>query len=75
MGKNVMETIPFLNVSFALNVRLRKPVHLQKAIKSIVWHNTRKAEFTPPSMFKMRKSSPYVMSPITNKDINQTFTF
>ena len=34
-----------------------------------VLNNARKAGFTPPSMFKMRKSSPYVMSPITNKDI------
>ena len=34
-----------------------------------VFNNTRKTGFIPPSMFKMRKSSPYVMSRITNKDI------
>ena len=50
--------------NFHVNRMLGTPVHLEKAIKSIVWHNTGKAEFTPPSMFKMRKSSPYVMSPI-----------
>ena len=56
--------------NFHVNRMLGTPVHKEKAMKSIVWHNTRKAGFTPPSMFKMRKSSPYVMSsPITNKDI------
>ena len=48
---------------------LGTPVHKEKAIKLIVWHNTRKAWFTPPSMFKLRKSSPYFMSPKIIKDI------
>ena len=45
------------------------PVDKEKAMKSIVWHNTRKAGFTPPHMFKLRKKSHYSMSPETNKDI------
>ena len=48
---------------------LGTPVHKEKAMKSIVWHNTKKAGFTHPSMFKLRKSSPYFMSPKTNKGI------
>ena len=54
--------------NFHINRMLRTPVHREKAMKSIVWYNTRKAGFTPP-MFKLRKSSPYVMSPNINKDI------
>ena len=55
--------------NFHVNRMLGTPVHREKAMKSIVWHNTRKAGFTPPSMFKLRKSSPYGMSPNLNKDI------
>ena len=54
--------------NFHVNRRLGTPFHRENAMKSIVWHNTRKAGFTPP-MFKLRKSSPYVMSPNINKDI------
>ena len=31
----------------------------KNAMKLILWHNTRKTGFTPPSMFKLRKSSPW----------------
>ena len=55
--------------NFHVNRMLGTPVHREKAMKSIVWHNTRKAGFTPPSMFKLRKSPPYGMSHNLNKDI------
>ena len=55
--------------NFHVNRMLETPVHREKAMKSIVWHNTKKAGFTPPSMFILRKSSPFVMSPNINKDI------
>ena len=54
---------------FYINRMLGTPVHREKAMESIVWHNTQKAWFTPPSMFKLRKNSPYVMSPNIKKDI------
>ena len=34
--------------NFHVNRMLGTPVHKEKAMKSIVWHNTRKAGFTPP---------------------------
>ena len=49
--------------NFHVNRMLGTPVHREKAMTSIVWHNIRKAGF------KLRKSSPYVMSPNLNKDI------
>ena len=55
--------------NFHVNRRLGTPFHRENAMKSIVWHNTRKAGFTPPSLLKLRKSSPYGMSPNINKDI------
>ena len=55
--------------NFYVNRMLGTPVHRKKAMKSIVWHHTKKAGFTDPSMFKLRKRSPYVMSPNMNKDI------
>ena len=55
--------------NFHVNRMLWTPLHKENAMKSIVWHNTRKARFTPPSMFKLRKNSPYVMSPNLDKDI------
>ena len=55
--------------NFYVNRMLGTPVHREKAMKSIVWHHTQKAGFTDPSMFKLRKRSPYVMSPNMNKDI------
>ena len=61
--------------NFHVNRMLRTPAHREKAMKSIVWHNTRKAGFTPPSMFKLRKSYPYGMSPNLNKDISSNFHF
>ena len=55
--------------NFHVNRMLGTLVHREKAMKSIVWHNTRKAGFTPPSMLRLRKSSPYGISPNINKDI------
>ena len=48
--------------NFHVNRMLETPVYREKAMKSIVWHNTKKAGFTPPSMIKLRKNSPHVIS-------------
>ena len=55
--------------NFYVKRMLGTPIHREKAKKSIVWHKTKKIGFTKPSMFKLRKSSSYVMSPNINKDI------
>ena len=55
--------------NFHVKRMLGTPVRREKAMKWIVWHNTQKAGFTPPSMFKLRKSSPHVMSHNINKYI------
>ena len=55
--------------NFHVNRMLGTPVHREKAMKSKVCHDTQKAGFAHPFMFKLRKSSPYVMSPNINIDI------
>ena len=37
------------------------PLHREKALKSIIWHNSKRAGYTPPSQFKL-KSSPLNIS-------------
>ena len=35
------------------------PKHLEKSLKSLIWHNSKRAGFTPPSKLQLRKNSPY----------------
>lgn len=40
---------------FKVNKMLGTPGHQEKSLKSLVWHNSRRAGFTPPDHFRIRK--------------------
>ena len=42
---------------FRVKRAIGTPVHMEKSLKSLVWHNSKRAGLTPPSEFRMRKSS------------------
>ena len=46
--------------------RQEKKDALEKALKSLMYHNVLKAGFTPPGKFTFRKSTPRIMSPFIN---------
>ena len=35
------------------------PKHLEKSLKSLIWHNSKRAGFIPPSKLQLRNNSPY----------------
>ena len=43
--------------NFKVKRALGTPMHKEKALKSLIWHNSRRAGFTPPSHLKLRKTS------------------
>ena len=45
--------------------KMGTPVHKQKALQSLIWHNSKRAGFTPSSKFRLRISSPH-MSPFSS---------
>ena len=51
---------------FQVNRMIVTPIHAEKSLKSLVGHNSRRAGFTPPSKFSLRKSSCQLMSPTLN---------
>ena len=44
---------------FKVKRAIGTPKHLEKSLKSLVWHNSKRAGFTPPSKLQLRKYSPY----------------
>ena len=44
---------------FKVKRAIGTPEHLEKSLKSLVWHNSKRAGFTPPSKLQLRKYSPY----------------
>ena len=35
------------------------PKHMEKSLKSLIWHNSKRAGFTPPSKLQLRTNSPH----------------
>ena len=44
---------------FKVKRAIGTPKHLEKSLKSLIWHNSKRAGFTPPSKLQLRKFSPY----------------
>ena len=52
---------------FKISRKIGTPVHQEMALKSLVWHNSKRAGFVSPLDFKLRKSSPRVWgSPLSS---------
>ena len=52
---------------FKISRKIGTPVHKEMALKSLVWHNSKRAGFVSPSDFRLRKSSPRVWaSPLSS---------
>ena len=45
---------------FKISRKIGTPVHQEMALKSLVWHNSKRAGFVSPQDFRLRKSSPRV---------------
>ena len=41
---------------FKVKRALGTPLHREKALKSIIWHNSKRAGYPPPSQFKLRNN-------------------
>ena len=53
--------------NFRVNRVIATPKSQEKSLKSIVWHNSKKAGFTPPSRFKKTNSPIIVFPQMTNQ--------
>ena len=42
--------------------KIGTPVHKELALKSLVWHNSKRAGYVSPAEFRLRTSSPRVSS-------------
>ena len=52
---------------FKISRKIGTPVHQEMALKSLVWHNSKRAGFVSPQDFRLRKSSPRVWgSPLSS---------
>ena len=52
---------------FRISRKIGTPVHQEMALKSLVWHNSKRAGFVSPQEFRIRKSSPKVWgSPLSS---------
>ena len=47
---------------FKISRKIGTPVHKEMALKSLVWHNSKRAGYVSPGDFQLRKSSPRVWS-------------
>ena len=47
---------------FKISRKIGTPVHKEMALKSLVWHNSKRAGYVSPGDFILRKSSPRVWS-------------
>ena len=52
---------------FWISRKIGTPIHQEMALKSLVWHNSKRAGFVSPQEFRIRKSSPRVWgSPLSS---------
>ena len=47
---------------FKITRKIGTPIHKEMALKSLVWHNSKRAGYVSPNDFRIRKSSPRVWS-------------
>ena len=47
---------------FKISRKIGTPMHNEMALKSLVWHNSKRAGYVSPNDFRLRKSSPRVWS-------------
>ena len=47
---------------FKVTSKIGTPVYKELALKSLVWHNSKRAGYVSPNDFRLRKSSPRVWS-------------
>ena len=57
-GEDMMKCIH----KFKISRKIGTPVHKEMALKSLVWHNSKRAGYVSPGDFQLRKSSPRVWS-------------
>ena len=48
--------------TFKITRKIGTPIHKEMALKSMVWHNSKRAGYVSPNDFRLRKSSPRVWS-------------
>ena len=51
---------------FQISRKIAAPIHQKMALKSLVWHNSKRAGFVSPLDFRLKKSSPRVWGPHSN---------
>ena len=54
---------------------LASPMHLKKALKRHIWHNSKKAGYVPPIKFRIRSPSHSVYSSTVHSNLTNKFKY
>ena len=54
---------------FKITMKIGTPVHKEMTLKSLVWHNSKRAGFVSPLDFRLRKSRVLVGRPTESMDL------